>query len=390
MSWPTVNLGSIAQKIDYGVTASAIEKDDGPRFLRITDLQDDSVNWNTVPSCECSEKELECNLLEEGDIVFARTGATTGKSYLIRNLLKPTVFASYLIRVKPSDKVDSLFLSYFFKSPNYWLQINNMANGAAQPGVNSTKLKELKIPLPPLAEQKRIAAIIDKADAIRRKRQQAIQLADQFLRSVFLDMFGDPVTNPKGWEVNACSNVSNQITVGLVIKPASYYVERGVPAIRSLNIKDTGIDESNFVFFSQEDNENKLSKSRVYKGDLVIVRSGQPGKAAVIPTSLDGVNAIDVLILRPNQSIINSEYLAYFFNSGAAKQIVLSEQRGQIQKHLNVGSLNSAMIPVPPIQLQNKFVSILEKVRSNFYVQEKGFNTELFRSLSQKAFAGEL
>ena len=74
-----------------------------------------------------------------------------------------------------------------------------MAEGAAQPGVNSSKLKELEIPLPPLPEQKRIAAILDKAAAIRRKRQQAIQLADDFLRAVFLDMFGDPVTNPKGW-----------------------------------------------------------------------------------------------------------------------------------------------------------------------------------------------
>src|SRR5690606_17668552 len=155
-------------------------------------MQDDAVDWSTVPSCECSEKEFKENELSVGDIVFARTGATTGKSFLIRHLPRPSVFASYLIRVRPTDEVDSKYLAYFFKSPQYWFQITAMAEGAAQPGVNSSKLKELEIPLPPLPEQKRIAAILDKADAIR---------------PVFLDMFGDPVTNPKGWEVKPIGDV---------------------------------------------------------------------------------------------------------------------------------------------------------------------------------------
>ncbi|MCY0965180.1 restriction endonuclease subunit S [Parathalassolituus penaei] len=232
--------------------------------------------------------------------------------------------------------------------------------------------------------------ILDKADAIRRKRQQAIQLADEFLRAVFLDMFGDPVTNPKGWEVRKVSDISRQVTVGLVIKPASYYVDKGIPAIRSLNIKETGIDQNNFVYFSESDNAGPLAKSRVYSGDIVIVRSGQPGKAAVIPDDLDGVNAIDVLILRPDAQCINSDYFAYFMNSGAGKNLVMSEGRGQIQQHLNVGSLSAADMPVPALELQEKFVRTLKDIRDKFSVEGDGKHSGLFNSLSQKAFKGEL
>jgi len=265
-----------------------------------------------------------------------------------------------------------------------------MSGAAGQKRIGSDFLKGFEIPLPPLPEQKRIAAILDKADAIRRKRQQAIQLADDFLRAVFLDMFGDPVTNPKGWGLRKFSEVCRQITVGVVVKPASYYVESGVPAIRSLNIKNYGINRENFVFFSSEDNDTTLSKSRVYAGDLVIVRSGQPGKAAVVTKDLDGVNAIDVLIARPDSGYLNSDYLAYFFNSGAAKSIVLAEGRGQIQQHLNVGSLNAAEIPIPPLELQREFADILEKVKDKYLCSDEATYGDVFNSISQRAFSGQL
>lgn len=283
--------------------------------------------------------------------------------------------------LEPKAELDKKFLFYYLSS------LNIESAGYSR---HFKFLKENVVPVPPLSEQKRIAAILDKADAIRRKRQQAIQLADDFLRAVFLDMFGDPVTNPKGWGLRKFSEVCRQITVGVVVKPASYYVESGVPAIRSLNIKNYGVNRENFVFFSSEDNETTLSKSRVYAGDLVIVRSGQPGKAAVVTKDLDGVNAIDVLIARPDSGYLNSDYLAYFFNSGAAKSIVLAEGRGQIQQHLNVGSLNAAEIPIPPLDLQREFADILEKVKDKYLCSDEAPFGDVFNSISQRAFSGQL
>lgn len=291
-----------------------------------------------------------------------------------------------------SDKIHPPFLRHFLTSEIFHKQFMNTTAGVGGSLVRArpAEVGNIEIPLPPLSEQKRIAAILDKADAIRRKRQQAIQLADDFLRAVFLDMFGDPVTNPKGWGLRKFSEVCRQITVGVVVKPASYYVESGVPAIRSLNIKNYGFNRENFVFFSSEDNDTTLSKSRVYAGDLVIVRSGQPGKAAVVTKDLDGVNAIDVLIARPDSGYLNSDYLAYFFNSGAAKSIVLAEGRGQIQQHLNVGSLNAAEIPIPPLELQREFADILEKVKDKYLCSDEATYGDVFNSISQRAFSGQL
>ena len=176
--WKTMPLGDFAESVDYGVTASATEQPVGPKFLRITDIQDGAVNWESVPWCECDMRSSSDARLKAGDIVFARTGATTGKSFLIRECPADAVFASYLIRVRVGDSADPRFVSHFFQTPIYWAQIMKSARGVAQPGVNATTLKALEIPLPPLAEQRRIAEVLDWAEALRDKRRAALAQLD--------------------------------------------------------------------------------------------------------------------------------------------------------------------------------------------------------------------
>ena len=155
--WQTKSLDELAERIDYGHTASARTNAIGPKFLRITDIQNGHVDWKTVPYCAATADELAKYRLNDGDIVFARTGNTTGKSYLLKQPPKDSVFASYLIRVRPSRSVDARFLAHFFDTPEYWNQVKKNAQGAGQPGVNASRLKTLDIPTPPLSEQKRIA-----------------------------------------------------------------------------------------------------------------------------------------------------------------------------------------------------------------------------------------
>ena len=149
-AWRRIAVGDIAESVDYGVTASAKDTQVGPKFLRITDIQGGVVNWDTVPWCDCDSQAAVNSRLRSGDIVFARTGATTGKSYLIRNCPADAVFASYLIRVRLPESVDSGYVSHYFQTPDYWAQISKNARGAAQAGVNATSLKSLTLPLPPL------------------------------------------------------------------------------------------------------------------------------------------------------------------------------------------------------------------------------------------------
>ena len=164
--WATVD--QVAPVIQYGHTASADpSKQDGPRFLRITDIQGGCVQWSAVPGCAASEAETRRYRLNEGDIVFARTGATTGKSYLIENHPE-AIFASYLIRVGLSTLVRSRYVSVFFQSGAYWAQIERGKRGIGQPNVNARVLAHITLPLPPSCEQVAIAnQVVSGENAVR-------------------------------------------------------------------------------------------------------------------------------------------------------------------------------------------------------------------------------
>ncbi|EKO3941930.1 restriction endonuclease subunit S [Vibrio fluvialis] len=150
-----------------------------------------------------------------------------------------------------------------------------MSQGAAQTVINKDMINSLEIPLPTLAEQKHIAAILDKADAVRQKRKQVIELADEFLRSVFLDMFGDPVTNPKGWEQVPLSTLSDKILNGTTPKGGSdVYVEKGIAFLRSQNVWKKRIDLDDIVYLDDETHA-KMSKSSLKYKDILITKTGR-------------------------------------------------------------------------------------------------------------------
>ena len=158
--WVERRLGEFS-RINYGYTESASSEKIGPRFLRITDIQDNCVDWETVPYCRIEKADLPKYKLADGDIVFARTGATTGKSYLVSH--PPcAVFASYLIRVRVSTaEVSPQFLNLFFQTRAYWSVIRAGVSGSAQGGFNATKLGELVIPFPrsPEGQQEAVARL---------------------------------------------------------------------------------------------------------------------------------------------------------------------------------------------------------------------------------------
>ena len=148
-------------KINYGHTAKASFEKGRYKFLRITDIKDNAVDWDSVPYCEVETKKLPSVLLNDGDIVFARTGATTGKSFLVENPVD-SVFASYLIRLSIDKKVFlPKYVMHYFQSAAYWQQVNEGISGAAQGGFNATKLRELRIPIINKTEQLEVVQKLD-------------------------------------------------------------------------------------------------------------------------------------------------------------------------------------------------------------------------------------
>ncbi|WIG71457.1 restriction endonuclease subunit S (plasmid) [Photobacterium damselae] len=189
--WTWTRLGNLSSDIHYGYTASAKPDSEGVRLLRITDIQNDRVNWATVPACDIKEEKSKSYLLENNDILIARTGGTIGKSYLVENINLQAVFASYLIRVKRIEAVYAPFTKVFLGSQLYWKQLIENSAGTGQPNVNATALKQLLFILPPFEEQKRIVAKVDElmtlCDQLEQKTEASIE-AHQLLVGTLLNI----------------------------------------------------------------------------------------------------------------------------------------------------------------------------------------------------------
>lgn len=191
-NWEITTIDRVCEHPQYGYTASAQQEPIGPKFLRITDIQNGTVDWEQVPYCRCRDpKKYQ---LYDGDIVFARTGATVGKSYLVNDPPKAAIYASYLIRLRATkDCILPSFLAYFFQSNQYWKQITDGQVGMAQSNVNGSKLAKLKLPLPPLAEQKKIAreldALSEKVQALRKLQADVGEDLKELKKAILREAF---------------------------------------------------------------------------------------------------------------------------------------------------------------------------------------------------------
>ncbi|MGY2252691.1 restriction endonuclease subunit S [Pseudomonas reactans] len=392
MSWPRVSLADISESIDYGHTASADTNAVGPKFLRITDIQDGRVDWSSVPRCICSESGASKYALQDGDIVFARTGATTGKSYLLSQIPEEAVFASYLIRVRPCQgNVDPGYLSQFFDTQDYWAQINRSSSGTAQGGVNASKLKMLSIPLPPLSEQRRIAAILDKADALRAKRRETIAKLDQLLKSVFLEMFGDPVTNPKEWPVVSIQQACESIVdcVNRTAPTVDYVTDYKM--IRTTNVRNykVSLDSVRYVEKAVFDDWNRRLLPQ--KGDVILTREAPAGEAGILDSDDQVFLGQRLMLYRVSQQRATPEYLLYSFMGEGMQQQFKKQSSGSTVKHLSVPDCRSWDLMLPPVELQKKFTEI---ALMNWSLRQQALAhsnrlEDLFFSIQKSAFSAE-
>ena len=384
-----VSIEEIAEKVDYGLTEKAKNEKVGPKFLRITDIQDDKVNWDTVPYCKCDDKEFEKNKLVVGDIVFARTGATTGKSFLVQELDYKAVYASYLIRLRLiTDQVLPEFVSYFFKSDKYWNQIYADSDGATLPSFNATKLKALKLPLPSLEEQKAIVAKLDRAQRLIDIDKAMLAKYDQLIQSVFLEMFGDPVTNPKGFEKGTIRDIVSETKYGTNKK--AHETDGEYPVIRMGNLLYNGEwDFSDMKYCDLE--EKELPKYLVHKGDVLFNRTNSKelvGKTGVYREEAPMAYAGYLVRVRPNEKA-TSDYISGYLNCQHGK-LVLEHMCKNIvgMANINAQELQDIEILIPPIELQQEYEKKVNEIRGQKSTIDAEINKsqELFSSLVQEVF----
>ncbi len=284
-------------------------------------------------------------------------------------------------------KVDIKYLYYFLLSRGF----DDVISGSAQPQITGQGLTKVEIPLPPLAEQKRIAAILDKADAIRRKRQQAIQLADDFLRAVFLDVFGDPVTNPKGWEVRPLGQIS---TFENGDRSSAYpsgddLVSEGVLFLSTKNIVSDTLSLESCQYIT-EDKYMALSRGKAKRGDLIITLRGTLGSCCVFDCWHEKafINA-QMMIIRPDSGVGNI-FLHDLLVSKAIKNRLQSIGQGAAVPQLTAKQLKELLLPIPSIQEQKRYEKIRNSVLTSIKKMQSESGVGLFEAITQKAFRGEL
>jgi type I restriction enzyme S subunit len=212
-SWQWKALGEIALVgPNNGIFKRRQEFGEGAPLLNVADLYKSlKLDTTTLERVKVTDAELKKYAVQPGDLFFCRSSLKRegiGWCCYADEISEPTIFECHVMRIRPNPQfADSKYLAYYWQHPDVRNEIISKSKTATMTTMNQADLSEVLIPLPPLDEQKRIAAILDKADALREKRWQAIAKLDKLLQSVFIDMFGDPITNPKGWSVKSCPNL---------------------------------------------------------------------------------------------------------------------------------------------------------------------------------------
>ena len=385
--WTTVNI--ISKSILYGVSESA--KASGKyKLLRITDIQNNSVQWDSVPYTDFDENKANSYLLSDGDILFARTGATVGKSYLVQGLTEEAIYASYLIRVQTYDAVLPQYVKFYFESGYYWEQIEHGSVGVGQPNVNGTILGNLHIPIPPIHEQCRIVSELSKwmvlIDVIEQGKAD-LQTVIKQTKSKILDLAihgklvpqnpaDEPASEllkrinpnteitcdngqygkmPEGW----CETILGELFEHNTGKALNSSNQEGVMRdyLTTSNVYWDTFDLS--VVKQMLFKENELEKCTVVKGDLLVCEGGDVGRSAIWNLDYDICIQNHLHRLRPKAEL---SVRFYYHVLKYLKDNNMIGGKGIGLLGLSSKELHKLPFPLPPYNEQQRIVNKIEEL----------------------------
>jgi type I restriction enzyme, S subunit len=423
--WIECKLSDACSAIDYGLTASASDAAVGPRFLRITDIVSGHIDWKTVPYVAADEDTIAKYRLHDGDIVLARTGASTGASSYVKE--PPfAVFASYLVRLKAKPEFDPRFLAYYLKSDAFLSFIRAvLGDKSAQPNASASTMTQAPLRTPMSKdEQQTIAHILgmldDKIELNRRMNETLEAMAQAIFRSWFVDF--DPVRAkaegqwrrgesfpglpahlwylfpsrlvdselgkiPEGWEVkklSALCSTQYEFTASAVDEP-----------IGPMFLRLTDINKRNWIEWGDVPHctiDPDLRASYALEvGDLVVARMADPGKSAIIEEEIDAVFA-SYLVRLKTPSLAHSYYVYGFLKSELYADYAEGAKSGSVQANMNAKVIVGASLVVPPKVVMEQFLRAVLPLRQRLVanVRESVTLASLRDTLLPKLISGEL
>ncbi len=310
--WKQVKIGDVCvverggspRPIDKFIT----DKDNGINWIKIGDTTDSMYITRTAQKI-IPEGVKKSRYVQPGDFLLSNS-MSFGRPYILA--IDGCIHDGWLVLRDKNNSFDKHFLYYCLSAPITYRKFKSMAVGGVVNNLNSEMVRGVSIPLPPLHEQRRIAATLDKVTDLISKRRQQLDKLDELIKAKFVEMFGDESQFAK-WKQVLVGDIAD-VCVGVVIKPTQYYTDKtGIPAFRSQNIGVMCVKDTDWVYFTQE-GQDKNKKSIIKENDVLVVRSGAPGTACVATEKFIGYNAVDIIIAHPNLNKIDPIFLAMFTN----------------------------------------------------------------------------
>lgn len=326
-------------------------------------------------------------LLEESTIIVGRKGSA-GEINIAEPQSWP-IDTTYYVKLKDRRIFSLDFIYYLLK----WLDPRRFIETTTKPGLNRDRVYEQVVPVPPLPVQERIVEILQKADEIRHKRQEALELADAILPSIFNDMFGTPDSNPQGYLKTTVGKVTDLVTSGYTPRGgAQNYVDEGPLLIRSQNVRMLHLDLSDCAHIPESIHED-MARVRVLPGDVLLNITGASiGRVAWVGEDIPPANVNQhVCIIRTRKDILAPEYLAYSLSTPWYQHIILNAP-GSAQTGFNHARVRALEILVPPMPIQKSFVAQVEALRHATDKCIAGMHDieATFQALMARAFPGKL
>lgn len=320
--------------------------------------------------------------VKEGDFLLSNS-MSFGRPYILKT--SGCIHDGWLVLSPDLDKVNTDFFYHLFSSEILKRIFLANAAGAVVKNLNSEIVRNVEVLLPPLEEQKHIADILDRAESLKQKRQQALALADEYLRATFLDLFGDPITNPKGWPVRKLSDLC------LMDRQTITPLERnGLPYLGLEHVES----QTGRILVSSDETKEQEVKGNSFHFDENHILYGKlrPYLNKVALPSFEGISSTELVPLKTNTDIANKFFVAWILRSPTLVSTVMNANQGARMPRTNMSFMLSLSVGLPPKIEQDKFEQIVKKVEA-LKAKMQTSETEiehLAKSLSQKAFRGEL
>lgn len=384
IGWETVALEKVADIERDSVAASDIR--DGTFYVGLENIQSGGTLLDV--------RAVDGGELASSKFAFTEEHLLYGKlrPYLAK-IARPTfagVCSTDILPIKPGPLLDRDYLSHFLRQPGMVDFANSRATGANLPRLSPRVLANFEIPLPPLPEQRRIAAILDQADTLRTQRRAALAQLDSLTQSLFLDMFGDPVANPHMWPALKVEQIASQVTDGEHLTPKRE--PDGIKLLSARNVRNGHLDFGNVDFVGLEEHERIKRRCNPVRGDVLISCSGSIGRVASVETDEPLSLVRSVAMIRPKQSVVATKFLEHYLRTPAMNAYMVRRANASSQANLFQGPIREMPVLLPPLPLQQTFATRVQAIEA-LKAQHRAALAEadaLFASLQQRAFAGTL